>query len=115
MSSRDSIARSILFVQREAAKARQIGAGAAKDISAFTSYCHYTIIRAVPRLFLCAGLPFLFVHHDITRHPNYRYFSDYDKRNEFDIERFLSTKLKPKPDEIYDVVEVQVEGEKETG
>ena len=59
--------------------------------------------------------PFLSDKYDITRHPNYRFLSDYDKRNEFDIERFLSTKLKPKPEETYDVVEVQVEGEKETG
>ena len=59
--------------------------------------------------------PFLSEKYDITRHPNYRHLSDYDKRNEFDIERFLSTKLKPKPEEIYDVVEVKVEGEKETG
>ena len=57
--------------------------------------------------------PFLSDKYDITRHPNYRFLSDYDKRNEFDIERFLSTKLKPKPGEMYDVVEVQVEGEKE--
>ena len=57
--------------------------------------------------------PFLSDKSDITRRPNYRHLSDFDKRNEFDIERFLSTKLKPKPDEAYDVVEVQVKGEKE--
>ena len=32
--------------------------------------------------------------------------SDYDKKNEFDIEKFVSTKLKTKPDEVYDVYEI---------
>ena len=57
--------------------------------------------------------PFLSDKYDITKHANYKYLSDYDKRNTFDIERFLSTKLKPKPDEAYEVLEVQVEGETE--
>ena len=34
------------------------------------------------------------------------YLSDADKRNEFDIERFLSRRLKPKPDEVYDVYDI---------
>ena len=50
--------------------------------------------------------PFLSNKYDITRHPNYKYLSDADKRNAFDIERFLSTRLKPKPDEVYDVYEI---------
>ena len=51
--------------------------------------------------------PFLSGKYDITRHPLYKYLSDYDKKNTFDIERFLSTRLKPRPDEVYDVYEVQ--------
>ena len=47
--------------------------------------------------------------YDITKHPLYKYLSDYDKKNAFDIERFLSTRLKPKSDEVYDVYEVDVE------
>ncbi|MDD3229289.1 MAG: type IV secretory system conjugative DNA transfer family protein [Oscillospiraceae bacterium] len=50
--------------------------------------------------------PFLSDKYDITRHPNYKYLSDADPRNAFDIEKFLSTKLKPKPDEVYQVFEV---------
>ncbi len=50
--------------------------------------------------------PFLSDKYDITKHPNYRYLSDADKRNEFDIERFLSRRLKPKPDEVYDSYEI---------
>ena len=43
--------------------------------------------------------PFLSQKYDITKHPLYKYLSDYDKKNAFDIERFLSTRLKPKSDE----------------
>lgn len=55
--------------------------------------------------------PFLSDKYDITRHPNYKYLADADKKNAFDIERFLSTRLQPKPDEVYDVYEVDVAGE----
>ena len=50
--------------------------------------------------------PFLSQKYDITKHPLYKYLSDYDKKNAFDIERFLSTRLKPKSDEVYDVYEI---------
>ena len=33
--------------------------------------------------------PFLSDKYDITKHPNYKYLSDYDKKNTFDIERYL--------------------------
>ena len=52
--------------------------------------------------------PFLSKKYDITQHPNYKYLSDYDKRNEFNIEKFLSTKLIPKEDEVYDTYDVDV-------
>ncbi|WP_455614846.1 VirD4-like conjugal transfer protein, CD1115 family [Eisenbergiella sp.] len=55
--------------------------------------------------------PFLSDKYDITRHPNYKYLADADKKNAFDIELFLSTRLQPKPDEVYDVYEVDVSGE----
>lgn len=58
--------------------------------------------------------PFLSEKYDITQHPNYKYLSDFDKRNTFDIEKYLSTKLKPKPDEVYDVYEVDLTDETET-
>ena len=50
--------------------------------------------------------PFLSDKYDITKHPNYRLTADADPRNAFDIERFLSTRLKPKPNEVYKVYEV---------
>ena len=58
--------------------------------------------------------PFLSEKYDITKHPQYNYLSDFDKRNTFDIEKYLSTKLKPKPDEIYDVYEINLTDETET-
>lgn len=50
--------------------------------------------------------PFLSAKYDITQHPNYKYISDFDKRNAFDIEQYISTQLKPKPDEVYEVFEL---------
>jgi len=46
--------------------------------------------------------PFLSAKYDITKHPNYKYLSDADPKNTFDIEKYLSTKLKPRPDEAYE-------------
>ena len=45
--------------------------------------------------------PFLSDKYDITKHPNYKYLSDYDPRNAFPIEKFLSTKLKPRPNDVF--------------
>ena len=52
--------------------------------------------------------PFLSDKYDITQHPNYKYLSDADPRNAFDIERFLKRRLKLKADEPCDVFEVDV-------
>ncbi len=58
--------------------------------------------------------PFLSEKYDITKHPNYKYLSDFDKRNTFNIEKYLSTKFKPKPDEVYDVYEIDLTDEIQT-
>ena len=50
--------------------------------------------------------PFLSNKYDITKHPNYKYLSDADDRNYFDVEKYLSTRLKTKPDDVYEVFEV---------
>ena len=47
--------------------------------------------------------PFLSDKYDITRHPNYKYLSDANPRNAFDIEKYLSTRLVPKADEVYEM------------
>jgi len=49
--------------------------------------------------------PFLSEKFDITKHKNYRYLSDANPKNAFDIEKFVERKqhkLKPKPDEEYE-------------
>ena len=55
--------------------------------------------------------PFLSDKFDITQHPLYKYLADHDKKNAFDIARFLSTRLKPRPNEVCDVFEVDVSEE----
>ena len=54
-------------------------------------------IRGVP--------PFRSRKYDITKHPNYKYLSDFDPRNKFNMERYLSTKLKFKPNEMFEMFE----------
>ena len=53
--------------------------------------------------------PFLSRKYDITRHPNYKYLSDYAPKNAFDIEKFLSTKMPMRPGELYRNYEVTAE------
>ena len=43
--------------------------------------------------------------YDLTQHPNYKYTSDFDKRNEFNIEQFLSRRLKLKAGDEFVVVD----------
>ena len=59
--------------------------------------------------------PFLSAKYDITKHPMYKYLSDYDEKNVFDIEKYLSTKLHPKPMEEYDLYEIDVDPGKVAG
>ena len=54
--------------------------------------------------------PFLSDKYDITKHPNFQYTADADDKNAFDIEAFLSARLKLKPNEVCDVYEVDTKG-----
>ena len=49
--------------------------------------------------------PFLSDKYDLTQHPNYKLTGDYDKKNMFDIEKYLDRHLKLKPSDIYDVMD----------
>ena len=49
--------------------------------------------------------PFFSDKFDITKHPQYKYLSDYDKRNTFDIAQFLSRRLTVKPDDAFESYE----------
>ena len=56
--------------------------------------------------------PFLSNKYDITKHPNYKYLSDYDKKNTFNVEKFLSTRLVlVDEEEEFDVYEITLEEE----
>ena len=62
--------------------------------------------------------PFLSDKYDITKHSNYKYLSDYDKKNAFNIERFLSARLKLRPDEQFAAYSIDLSGDEaaeETG
>ena len=50
--------------------------------------------------------PFLSDNYDLTKHPNYRETADFDKRNYFDVEKYVNRKLKLKPDDEYDVIDM---------
>ena len=55
--------------------------------------------------------PFFSDKFDITKHPNYKYLADYDKKNTFDVERYM--KRRPaivKPDEPFDCYEISGAG-----
>ena len=53
--------------------------------------------------------PFLSSKYDITRHPHYKYLSDADPKNAFDVERFIRRRMKVKADTVTDVYEVEIE------
>ena len=49
--------------------------------------------------------PFLSNKYDLTQHPNYKLTADFSKKNEFNIEEFLSCRLKLKADDEFIVLE----------
>ena len=55
--------------------------------------------------------PFLSEKYDITQHPNYKYLSDYDPKNTFNIEKFLNRNLKLKDEEIFMTYEISIDDE----
>lgn len=50
--------------------------------------------------------PFLSDKYDLTKHPEYYLTADADKKNWFDIEAFLNHKLRLRPNDQYEVVEL---------
>ena len=59
-------------------------------------------------LMLRGERPFLSTKYDLLKHPKYKYLSDADKRNTFSVKKFLSTKLRAKPGDVFDVHEVSM-------
>lgn len=48
--------------------------------------------------------PFLSDKYDLTRHPNYKYTSDADDKNWFDIEKYLDRKMELRTNDEYEVI-----------
>jgi len=62
-------------------------------------------------IFMLRGVrPFLSDKFDITKHPNYKYTSDYNKKYAFDIEKYMKRqqrhRAKIKPDEVFDYYKI---------
>ena len=55
--------------------------------------------------------PFLSDKFDITKHKRYKELSDFDKKNAFDVERYLKHELQLRMDEEFDCYEVDVSEE----
>ena len=51
--------------------------------------------------------PFLSDKYDITKHKNYRYLSDYNKKNNYDMEKLLSSEFRIKKNEELELHEVR--------
>jgi type IV secretion system protein VirD4 len=49
--------------------------------------------------------PFLSDKYDLTQHPNYKLTSDFDEKNQFDIEKYLNRKAKIHPGDEFIVVD----------
>jgi len=58
--------------------------------------------------------PFLSDKYDLTKHPNYPLTADYDKKNWFDIEKYLNRKLVLHPNDEYEIF-IDGEEKKEDG
>ena len=60
--------------------------------------------------------PFLSEKFDITKHPRYKYLADADKKNAFDVDRFLTATRRKRQqvvtqDEIFDLYEIDLSDE----
>ena len=51
--------------------------------------------------------PFLSDKYDLTQHPNYKYTADFDKKNTFDVEKYLDRRMKLHADDVFDVIEAR--------
>ena len=51
--------------------------------------------------------PFLSDKYDLRQHPNYKYTADCDKKNTFDVEKYLERRMKLHADDVFDVIEAE--------
>ena len=59
--------------------------------------------------------PFFSSKYDLTKHPNYKYTADYNKKLTFDMEALLKSQLKIKPGDVFDVYEIDDDTEPPPG
>ena len=52
--------------------------------------------------------PFLSSKYNIEKHPNYRFLSDHDPKHTFDVNKYLSSRLKLRKDDVYAVAEIDM-------
>ena len=60
--------------------------------------------------------PFFSEKYDITRHPRYKYLADADKKNTFDVDRYLSSLRRKQrrvvsEDETFDLYDIDLSDE----
>ena len=60
--------------------------------------------------------PFFSNKYDISKHKNYKYLSDYDKKNTFDVDSYLSSLRRKKrrvipEDEPFDLYDIELTDE----
>ena len=55
--------------------------------------------------------PFFSKKYDITKHPNYKYLSDADKKNAFDVDQYLRCKLRMRADDEVEIFEIEVDAD----
>ena len=59
-------------------------------------------------IFMLRGVrPFLSDKYDLTKHPNYKYTADFDKKLTFNIEKYLDTRAKLHPSDEFFVISEQ--------
>ena len=51
--------------------------------------------------------PFFSEKYDITRHPQYKYLSDANPKNIFDMDKYLRRKLTVRPDDVFECCEME--------
>ena len=52
--------------------------------------------------------PFFSRKYNIEKHPNYKYLADFDTKHTFNIEKYLSSRLKLRKDDVYVVAELDM-------
>ena len=55
--------------------------------------------------------PFLSSKYNIEKHPNYRFLADHDPKHTFDVNKYLSSRLKLRKDDVYAVAEIDMSAE----